>query len=488
MHTVYTGFVEVDTLLGDLWAAPHPVSAEELLQREEQHAKVAHLLEGCLTAEAIRNAHKDRPFVRGLVARALREDPRHLEDKGLRPTTILLKGGLRLNIKTPYLAVKHPPATGKRQWKQRRKGGGSGVYPVLVALGAEKQGTPLLRQEVGRALVSAASYAEASAEMERQGLKLNIKKALDWTVGLAGQMKQYRDDQIREADAAELPPTGPLAGKSVLVSVDGGRTRLREPYKVGRRKKNGRRGFEANWREPRGFIIEVLDKKGRPDPTVQPVYEMSMCSVDELFDLLGGTLRMLGAAYAAKVLFVADGADWIWDRVPGLWVRAEVPAERVTILVDFYHACEHIEAALALLKYSSVKEKQSLYRRLRKNLMKGQVDKVIAELRNHAQGSIEEAMTKAIHYFVKRRDRMAYHVARARNLPIGSGAMESAIRRINNLRFKGPGLIWRKENVDALMYIRALVKSGRLRDTHLNLLHPQSANLEMEPLNGQLAA
>ena len=43
---------------------------------------------------------------------------------------------------------------------------------------------------------------------------------------------------------------------------------------------------------------------------------------------------------------------------------------------------------------------------------------------------------------------LRYDLFDAKKLPLGSGPMESAIRRMINLRFKGPSIMWRVENVE----------------------------------------
>src|SRR5262245_45646700 len=50
---------------------------------------------------------------------------------------------------------------------------------------------------------------------------------------------------------------------------------------------------------------------------------------------------------------------------------------------------------------------------------------------------------------------------RARKLPIGSGQVESAVRRVVNLRFKAPGSFWTETTVSGLMHLRAAFKAGR---------------------------
>ena len=41
-----------------------------------------------------------------------------------------------------------------------------------------------------------------------------------------------------------------------------------------------------------------------------------------------------------------------------------------------------------------------------------------------------------------------------RGLPLGSGAVESAIRRVINLRLKGNGMFWTEENAESMLQIR----------------------------------
>ena len=47
------------------------------------------------------------------------------------------------------------------------------------------------------------------------------------------------------------------------------------------------------------------------------------------------------------------------------------------------------------------------------------------------------------------------------NLPVGSGQVESAVRRVVNLRFKAPGCFWKENTVNNLLHLRACFKAGR---------------------------
>ena len=56
---------------------------------------------------------------------------------------------------------------------------------------------------------------------------------------------------------------------------------------------------------------------------------------------------------------------------------------------------------------------------------------------------------------------MQYQTFRQRNLPCGSGIIESAIRRIINLRFKSPSSFWKDENVEKLIFLRGIFLAQR---------------------------
>jgi len=56
---------------------------------------------------------------------------------------------------------------------------------------------------------------------------------------------------------------------------------------------------------------------------------------------------------------------------------------------------------------------------------------------------------------------MDYKRLKRLKLPIGSGSIESAIRRVINLRLKNPGTFWNVENVERMLYLRAQILSNR---------------------------
>ena len=79
-------------------------------------------------------------------------------------------------------------------------------------------------------------------------------------------------------------------------------------------------------------------------------------------------------------------------------------------------------------------------------------------------------------FLLRFQHRMAYAQLMALKLPIGSGAIESAVRRVVNLRLKGPSLFWCRASAEAILLLRSYYKAGRwnmlkrMATSHLALL------------------
>ena len=73
------------------------------------------------------------------------------------------------------------------------------------------------------------------------------------------------------------------------------------------------------------------------------------------------------------------------------------------------------------------------------------------------------AMRTELRYLRKHRKagRLKYRRMVSKGLPIGSGGIESVIRRVVNLRLKGNGQMWLEENAEGMILLRAAALTGR---------------------------
>src|SRR3989454_2125009 len=322
-----------------LLAEPFPHTPQEMLQLEQRLSTAAAQIADQILLVQLTRAHEDEHFVRQAIAQARGQHPVPLVHKGLRTTSVLLLGGTRLILETPYLREDRRGRRGRRRGKRGSRG--TGCYPVLECLGIADRVSPASRSEIALHLVQAASYLEAAHMLSRRGLTCDVSSLVCMSTATAEASTRLRDAALAAALRVPVPRDGPLAGKRVRVSLDGGRVRIRRTHR-GRKTTKGRHGFSTPWREPRLLAIDILDEQGRPDRLRLPLYDVLLGDAEAVWALLIGSLRLLGAAYADVVEFIADGAAWMWNRVERLSSLAEIPAAKLVEVLDFYHASPYL--------------------------------------------------------------------------------------------------------------------------------------------------
>ena len=452
-----------------LLAEPFPRTPEDLLQLEQRLATAAGQAADQIVLVQLTRAHEDEAFVRQAIAHARAQSPVPLVHKGCRTTSVLLLGGTCLVLETPYL---REDRRGRRGRRRRTRGPhGTGCYPVLEALGIADRVSPATRSEIALHVVQAASYREAAEMLARRGLACDVSSLVRISTVLASASIRLRDAALEAALHVPVPCDGPLAGKRVRVSLDGGRVRTRRRRR-GRKTAKGRHGFSTPWREPRLLVIDILDEQGQPDRLRLPLYDVLIGDAEAVWALLIGYLRLLGAAYADVVECIADGAEWIWKRVARLRTLAEIPATKLVEVLDFYHASQYLYETIATDRRMSKAQRQTLYKRLRHALrhQADGVEVVMEALCALATTRRDKAITRALRYVEAHAHRMRYATLEAHKLPIGSGQVESAVRRVINLRFKAPGSFWTERTVSGLMHLRAAFKAGRWDEVMIGVL------------------
>lgn len=303
------------------------------------------------------------------------------------------------------------------------------------------------------------SLKEAVYILEQRGRSIDIKTLRTLTYHFSNKA---RDAQKNEA----VLTSEHVAGKRCAVSLDGGRIRIRTP-KRGKKTARNRQRFKADWREPKLLHIWLLEDDGTICRSFAPWIDGTMKGPEAVFMLLAYYLTAIGITTARQVLFIADGAPWIWNRIPDLIEKVGIDPAKVRQIVDFYHAVEHLNAVAALRKGWNEKRRRQWVSRHTRYLWTGQNELVVAAVRQIARGRNCKLLAREMSYFESNLKRMQYAKARNSRLPIGSGPMESAIRRVINLRMKGNGIFWLEENAEAMIMLRSFYKAERWYDLFL---------------------
>ena len=445
----------------------HPKDPLQMLDLEQNLSLAGTLISDLNIALAIIRAHQDKTLFWGAMVKHRKQllkkfRVKYIKNPGKRTVVIQLPGGLTMALRTPYLRPTRKQMRGRPRGSGRRGVAGAGCYPLFEQLGIVDRVTPLTRSRISRMMVLCSSYLEAQEQLAQEGMDLDPQTLVRIAVGTGERANKLRNDALNRAREIPPPEVSPVAGKRLRISVDGGRLRERLTQWAQKKGENGRRPFLLDWTEPRLIVIDVIDEEGKRDRSFPYIYEATIAHADDVFAMMTGMLRLIGANQAKEVLFISDGATWIWNRVEKLFKDAGLSEEQVTKILDFYHGTEHIMKALKECKNMGPKAREALFKELRDELLEdGGVERVLERLRGLARGRRGKKLSKEIKTLERRKSEMEYSKYRHSKLPIGSGVVESGIRRVVNQRFKSAGMCWERSHVEALLSLRCQLKAER---------------------------
>lgn len=371
---------------------------------------------------------------------------------------------LRVGQLVVLLSVLYCPPRARSARDDQEEEQPAGLYPELAALGIRRGDSPAVQWLVARTVALSPSMELARQELQRQGLTLDKKTVRRIAEQLGLEMLAWRRRELLAWRGGKTPVGEELAGCRVAVQIDGGRIRMRENRKPPpNRKKGQRRRFHTPWREPKVLVIFAFDEQGKMQEFRQPLIEGTLLGPDHLAELAAWHLHRLGAAKAKEVVFLSDGAAWIWERLDRIIADAGLDPSRTLRVLDWCHAVEHISRALTLLNLND-HDRIKAFAPMRTMLKQSRWAEIVSELERLAAGrSQKHKVWTEIRYLRKHGEagHLQYLTFKRRGLPFGSGAVESTIRRVINLRLKSNATYWLEENAEAIFTIRAALLSER---------------------------
>ena len=396
-------------------------------------------------------------------ATARRAYPGRYRHGGRRTVKVTLLGGKQVSVDVEYLKANRRSARRKRRNGNRAEGG-SGLYPVLAVLGIWFGVTPALAGEVCRQVTDSDSVRTGRSALARRGIVLGHQRTLRIVNRTSQRAVEQRQRWLESARGAAAR-SGPLAHKRVVVAIDGGRLRERRPALNGRRRANGHRRYDAPWREPKQLVIYTINNRtGDVEQSFCPVYDATLGDCDAVFEMAAGYLKALGAHQASRLIVVGDGAKWIWDRTDSLAIALGLPRHKCIAVIDWYHAVEVLHSIALLRAQWSKAQRDRWVGRAKKALHKGNTDRVAEMIDELAVGCRAKDIAKHRDYFVRNHDRMQYAAFKKQHTPLGSGAVESAVRRVVNQRMKACGTFWLEDNAEGMLLLRSYLKCDRFDD------------------------
>ncbi len=179
-------------------------------------------------------------------------------------------------------------------------------------------------------------------------------------------------------------------------------------------------------------------------------YSCDIAEAKVFGELLWASGCQMNADLVPELVFVCDGAPWIWNLVSQYYPQA-------VQIVDWYHAVEHLQG-VALVAFSQPSAREAWLEETTQALWNGQVPEVIQACQLLAK--TWEKAQQAATYFFNNAERMDYAKFRAAGYAIGSGTVESACKQIISQRLKKSGAQWTVQGAVQTAKARAAWLSG----------------------------
>lgn len=303
---------------------------------------------------------------------------------------------------------------------------GRRLRPFCQALGLGHRGYSLKLQRAMTDFGAEESFQRASQRLaEHYGIRIHSEA--------------IRQQTLHHGKAiGAIEPKAAAVAKTIVTQMDGSLIPVVQPAKSG----DKRKGKTLAWREVRVCCARAVGRESR-------LYGATLGSLESCSLLWAQTARYAGLNGKTHVHGVGDGAPWILEKFQ------ENFAPQGEYLLDFYHVREYLaRAAKAIV---GEKKARGWLRRQQGRLLNHQVAKVLRSLGPHREpehGPQETPVRAAQRYLDQRKCHLDYQSARQRQLPIGSGEIESTHRHLIQKRLKLSGAWWKETNAQALITLR----------------------------------
>lgn len=327
---------------------------------------------------------------------------------------------------------------------------GGGCAPADAAWGI---GSGLLDPDLME--VTAADGVRDSFEETRRNVWRHLQVTIDDNEAQrateAMGMVLLRQAQERADAGIRVPPPDP-GSDIVLLEVDGGRVEA-----------------GGEWREAKVAAAGPLGPNTQLDPATGRIhlcsgplhYTASIASADEFFAREVRQVAEDAGLFHPRVrsvVLLSDGGEWIENR----WASLGMPDHvNVFDILDIRHLEEHVwTAARKCWGDDSPRTKRWAIQQI-EAVRSGGPEPLLTELARIRPRSLagREELRKLRRYLKRNAHRLQYPHFVAQQLPIGSGAIEGAVRTVNNERAKQSGMHWSVLGACAVLALRAIALS-----------------------------
>ena len=334
--------------------------------------------------------------------------------------------------------------------------------PTDAALGVERQEfSPGVRRMM--AVVGSQSPFELGREQLEvlAGLRVSTKSVERQAEQIGAEIMRLEQAEIQRSVQLELPiPVGPPI-PILYVEIDGTGIPVVKKETQGRIGKV--EGQPAHTREVKlgcVFTSVGVDKENHPvRDEASTTYTGAIETAPEFARRIYREAFQRGWPRARIKVVLGDGAVWIWNLAAEQFPGA-------VLIVDFYHASEHLHKLSRSLFPSDDAARRAWTTSAVDLLDKGEIKSLVALLRSlvSERPELAEKLQTEAEYFGCNADKMRYPEFRAQGLSVGSGVIEAGCKTVIGSRLKQSGMFWTVEGANRIIALRCCRISGKFED------------------------
>jgi len=334
--------------------------------------------------------------------------------------------------------------------------------PTDAALGVEQQEfSPGVRRMM--AVVGSQSPFELGREQLEvlAGLRVSTKSVERQAEQIGAEIMRLEQAEIQRSVQLELPiPVGPPI-PILYVEIDGTGIPVVKKETQGRIGKV--EGQPAHTREVKlgcVFTSVGVDKENHPvRDEASTTYTGAIETAAEFARRIYREAFHRGWPRARIKVVLGDGAVWIWNLAAEQFPGA-------VLIVDFYHASEHLHKLSRSLFPSDDAARRAWTTSAVDLLDKGEIKSLVALLRSlvSERPELAEKLQTEAEYFGCNADKMRYPEFRAQGLFVGSGVIEAGCKTVIGSRLKQSGMFWTVEGANRIIALRCCRISGKFED------------------------
>ena len=301
------------------------------------------------------------------------------------------------------------------------------------------QATPLMSRLLGLIGITVSFEESQRYTEELLQVPVSANTIRSETQRLGAQQQKREADLITQSEDLEVLQARerlPERPQRLYGSIDGAFVPLKDAWKEAK---------VVTWYQAdRRYGQDTLHAK-------DVAYYASLEPAETFGKLLWGSGVHHQADRAEELIFVADGAPWIWKLVEAYFPQA-------VQIVDWFHATQYLHKVAEALPWEEERG-QNWLEAQKANLWEGEVEKAIAACEEVASWA-PEPVKALVSYYTHNKARMRYREFREAGYLIGSGTVESACKQLVSLRLKRAGARWTHHGAAMTAKARAAWLSG----------------------------